>query len=134
MLLQDVILSVNSVDKGKTTWKVFEKHSALLNDLGHGTLSESTIRSVEEFFCRIFSPSSNETNNNDIRYRMFQKGTKEHEKLPPTRKSLEQYINRAYYQARCGIWQMSYCPISSRQSGVDGMKRPPLGICILSSL
>ena len=28
---------------------------------GHGTLSESTIRSVEEFFCRIFSPCSNET-------------------------------------------------------------------------
>ena len=35
---------------------------------------------------------------------------------------------------RCGIWQMSHCPISSPQSGVDGMKSPPLGICIHSSL
>ncbi|KAG0730476.1 Transposon TX1 uncharacterized protein [Chionoecetes opilio] len=59
----------------KTTWKVFQQHGALLDDLGRGTLSESTIRSVEEFFCRIYSPASDETNINDVRYRMFQKGT-----------------------------------------------------------
>ena len=45
--------------------------------IGHGTFSESTIRSVEEFFCRIFSPSSDETNITDVRYRMFQRGTRE---------------------------------------------------------
>ena len=116
MRLQDVILSlsVNSEDKGKTTWKVFEKHSALLNDLGHGTLSESTIQSVDEFFCRIFSTSSDETNINDVRYRMFQKGTKEQEKLPPTRKSLEQHINRSHYQTK--VWHLADVPLPDFKS------------------
>ena len=86
----------HAVTRGKTTCKWHEKHSALLNDLGHDTLSESTIRSVEEFFCRIFSPGSDETNINDIRSHMFQKGTKEQEKIPSTRKSFEQHIHRCH--------------------------------------
>ena len=92
LTLQENIISYHAVTgcdtvsqlsgQGKTTWKVFEKHSALLNDIRHGTLSESTLRSVEEFFCQIFSLSSDETNINVVRYRMFQKGTKEQEMLP----------------------------------------------------
>ncbi|KAG0699288.1 Transketolase-like protein 1 [Chionoecetes opilio] len=93
----------------KTTWKVFQQHGALFDDLGRGTLSESTIRSVEEFFCRIYSPALDETNINDVRYRIFQKGTKNQEKLPPSRKCLEQHTKRAHHQAQ--VWFQADVPI-----------------------
>ncbi|KAG0718708.1 hypothetical protein GWK47_051946 [Chionoecetes opilio] len=100
----------------KTTWKVFQQHGALLDDLGRGTLSESTIRSVEEFFCRIYSPASDETNINDVRYRMFQKGTKDPKKLPPSRKCLEQHIKRAHHQAQ--VWFQADVPIPEIESPI----------------
>ncbi|KAG0710562.1 hypothetical protein GWK47_022565 [Chionoecetes opilio] len=101
----------------KTTWKVFQQHGALLDDLGRGTLSESTIRSVEEFFCRIYSPASDETTIiNDVRYRMFQKGTTDQEKLPPCRKCLEQHIKRAHHQAQ--VWFQADVPIPEIESPI----------------
>ena len=100
----------------KTTWKVFQQHGALLDDLGRGTLSESTIRSVEEFFCRIYSPASNENNINDVRYRLFQKGTKDQEKLPPSRKCLEQHIKCAHHQDK--VWFQADIPIPEIESPI----------------
>ncbi|KAG0692467.1 hypothetical protein GWK47_027885 [Chionoecetes opilio] len=100
----------------KTTWKVFQQHGALLDDLGRGTLSESTIRSVEEFFCRIYSPASDETNINDVQYCMFQNGTKDQEKLPPSRKCLEQHIKRAHHQAQ--VWFQADVPILEIESPI----------------
>ena len=102
----------------KTTWKVFQQHGALLDDLGRGTLSESSIRSVEEFFCRIYSPASNENNINDVRYRLFQKGTKDQEKLPPSRKCLEQHIKRAHHQAK--VWFQADVPFPEVESPIGG--------------
>ena len=33
----------------KSTWKIFQKHGALLTSLGHDALSEATMEQVEEF-------------------------------------------------------------------------------------
>ena len=68
----------------KSTWKVFKQHATLLFGLRHGVLFSLSMRDAEQFLCKIYSPTTDETSINEIRYRMFQKGTKQQEKLPPT--------------------------------------------------
>ena len=138
MLSYHVVTGSDTVSQlsgqGKTTWKVFEKHSALLNDLGHGTLSESTIL--------VWRSSSVEPSHQVL---MKQTSTTSitvcFKREPRSKRSFLQgasVSNNTYTvyttRTRCGICQMSHCPISSSQSGMDGMKRSPLVICIHSSV
>ena len=92
----------------RTSWKTFQEHGYLLQDLGHGTLSEATIQQVEQFICKVYCPGTNEASINDLRFKLFQKGTKELESLPPTQKSLHLHIKRAHYQSK--VWYLAGVP------------------------
>ena len=61
----------------KSTWKVFLQHDDLLDDLGVGDLTDTTMANVEEFVCRLYNVNKTDTAINDIRYKLFQKGTKD---------------------------------------------------------
>ena len=101
----------------KRTWQVFQQHCSLLNTLGHGKLTVLTARDAEVFFCRIYSPNTDETSINDVCYRMFQKGTKDQEKLPPTQKCLEQHIHHAHYQTQ--VWRLADVPQPDLDSPIE---------------
>ncbi|KAG0711493.1 hypothetical protein GWK47_002270 [Chionoecetes opilio] len=47
---------------------------------------------------------------------MFQKGTKDQEKLPPSQKCLEQHIKRAHHQAQ--VWFQADVPIPEIESPI----------------
>ena len=68
----DTVSQMSGHDE-KSTWKVFEQHATLLNGLGHGAIFSSSMRDAEQFICKIYSPTTDETSINEIRYRMFQK-------------------------------------------------------------
>ena len=89
----------------KTTWKVLEKYPHLLDDLGTGALTDRILKNVEDFFCLLYAPESNIDEINMIRYKMFERGTKDLEKFPPCRKSFEEHVKRALHQAK--IWHQS---------------------------
>ena len=91
----------------KTTWKQYKVHACLLDSLGIGTLTNTTVEKVEKFVCCLYSPVTADTKIDDIRYKLFQTGTKEPEKLPPTQPSLLQHIKRAHHHALFGILQHS---------------------------
>ena len=76
----------------KSTWMVFKQQATLLFGLRHGVLSSSSMRDAEQFLCKIYSPNTDEASINEIRYRMFQKGAKQQEKLPPTQCCMEEHI------------------------------------------
>ena len=50
------------------------------------------MRDAEQFLCKIYSLNTDENSINEIQYRMFQKGTKQQEKLPPTQCCMEEHI------------------------------------------
>ena len=37
----------------KTSWKVFKENANLLDDLGHGILTEDTVHKAEELICKL---------------------------------------------------------------------------------
>lgn len=100
----------------KTTWKTFKDHACLLNMLGIGTLTSATIEMVEMFICRLYSPMTSDPKINDVRYKLFLKGTKDPEKLPPTQQSLLQHIKRAHHQSL--VWYSSRTSQPSIESPV----------------
>ena len=117
----------------KTSWKIFQEHGDLLKDLGHGILTEAATKHVEQFICKVYCPGTNETSINVLRFKLFQKGTKELESLPPTQQSLQQHIKRAHYQSK--VWYLSGVPqpeLSSPvgdgwyQDDTTGMLKPQL--------
>jgi len=69
------------------------------------TLSDETLADAEEFICRLYSDYETDTKINDVRFKLFNKGSKDHEKLPPTQSSLQQHIKRAHHQ--CAVWHLS---------------------------
>ena len=78
---------------GKTTaWKIFKQHYSLLDGLGHVTLSDETLTDAEEFICRLYSGYETDMKISDVRFKLFNKGSKDLEKLPPTQSSLQQHI------------------------------------------
>jgi len=100
----------------KTTWKIFKEHACLLSNLGIGALSNTTTDMVERFVCRLFSSVTSDQKINDVRYKLFQKGTKDPEKLPPTQPSLLQHIKRAHHQSL--VWYSSTTAQPSIESPV----------------
>ena len=84
---------------GKTmAWKVFNEFPYLLQRLGCCDLTADALQEVEEVVCRLYLTRSSAVNVNDVRYLLYQKGTKYPENLPPTA-ALHQHIRRAHYQA-----------------------------------
>ena len=117
MLLQDVILSVNSVDKGGKRIGMYSKstvHCSMTLDMAYfqnpqyGVWRSSSIESSHQVLMKQISTTSVTV--------CFKKGTKEQEKLPPTRKSLEQHINREHYQAK--VWHLADAPLPDFESPV----------------
>jgi hypothetical protein len=100
-----------------STWKTFQKYAALLDNLGHGTLSEDTENQVEEFVCQVFSPNTFETSINEVRYRLFQKGTNDRQKLPPTQSCLIQHTKCAHYHSQ--VWYSADNPTHDYASPID---------------
>ena len=94
-----------SVSSKKIIWKTFEKHAVLLHHLGRGALSEATEKQAEVFICRVYSPRTNDAAINAVRYRLFQKDTKNQEKRPPTQSCLSKHIQCAYYRSR--VWYLA---------------------------
>ena len=69
------------------------------------TLSDETLTDAEEFICQLYSGYETDTKISDVRFKLFNKNSKDFEKLPPTQSSLQQHIKRAHHQ--CVVWQSS---------------------------
>ena len=103
---------------GKTsTWKTFQKHTILLNKLGRGVLFEATEENAEAFICRVYTPHSNDTAIDEVRYRLLQKDTKDRAKLPPSKDCLVQQIKRAHYQSQ--IWYLANISVLAQPSPIE---------------
>ncbi len=103
----DTVSSFYGIGK-KKAWKVFLKHPHLLQNLGLGEITTETVAKAEEFVCRLYQPNSALTSINKVRSKMFQKGMKELENLPPTANALKQHILRAHFQA--AVWRSANSP------------------------
>ena len=71
-----------------TAWKAFESNNQLLAGLGCGRLSTETIDNVEDFVCKIYDPSTEITQIDQMRVFLFNKG-KDSDSLPPTHDALK---------------------------------------------
>ena len=80
-------------------------HAVLLDHLGRGALFEATEKKAEEFIYRVYSKCTNDAAINEVRYRLFQKYTKDREKVPPTQGCLSKHIQHAHYQSR--VWYLA---------------------------
>ena len=98
-------LHVGGIGKA-TSWKTSTMNDYLLDGLGRDTLSDKTLTNDERFICWLYSNNETYTNINDVRFKMFEKDTKEPEKLPLTQSSLRLHIKRTHYQ--CTIWLASF--------------------------
>ena len=96
----DTTSQPNGIGK-KTAWEVYLKNPKLLAEIGVGTLSDSAIKSAEDFFISIYSRSLHnaDTSKSINELRELQFGKKSPEMLPPTYASLKLHIQRAHYQA-----------------------------------
>ena len=103
----DTVSSFCGIGK-KRAWKVFLKHPHLLQNLGLGEITTETVARAEEFVCHLYQPNSPLTSINRVRSKMFQKGMKELENLPPTADALKQHILRAHFQA--AVWRSANIP------------------------
>ncbi|KAG0719857.1 hypothetical protein GWK47_049625 [Chionoecetes opilio] len=116
MRLQDVTQSVNQVDTGKRRhgrYSINTEHCLMTSDVArcqnppYGVWKSSSAAFTHQLQTKL---------TNDVRYRMFQKGTKDQEKLPPSRKCLEQHIKRAHHQAQ--VWFQADVPIPEIESPI----------------
>lgn len=69
-------------------------------------LQRSYQQKFEKFVCQIYLPNTDLTEINDVRHKLFIRGNKDPDKLPPTKDALQQHIKRAHYQAR--VWKSAY--------------------------
>ena len=94
--------------KGKPSWwKVFDQSNddvlnAFVNLMSCIPISDSNISKIDQFVCKLYSPSTKSNSIADLRWWMFHKKNCQSEKLPPTMDALEQAIKRAQHQAN--IW------------------------------
>ena len=61
-------------------------------------LSDETLANAEEFICRLYSGYKTDTKIKSVWFKLFNKGSNNLEKLPPTQSSLQQNIKRAHHQ------------------------------------
>ena len=79
----------------KKCWKVFEEHPYLLCGIG----SDGSIDNVEEFVCRLYGAPNPLAGVNQCRVDLFDRGSKELVKLPPTKDSLTLHLIRCNFQS-----------------------------------
>lgn len=93
-------LSALKLLKGNST---FQEHFKFLGT--SWDISEESFRAMESFVCRMYAPSSNVCDVNDLRYLLFctKRGEMESSLLPPCRDCLQMHIQRANYQA--AVWR-----------------------------
>ena len=77
----------------------------MLHHLGRRALSEATEKQADEFIYRVYSPCTNDAAINEVLNRLFQKDTKDREKLPSTQSCLSKHIQRVHYQSR--VWYLA---------------------------
>ena len=120
--------TVSQVSGHGKTWKTFKNHTILLNNFGRGVVYEATEENAEAFICRVYSPHSNATAINEVRYRLFQKDTTDRVKLPPSKDCLVQHIKRAHHQSQ--IWYWANIPIESGwfKDPASGQLRPRMEV------
>ena len=82
----------------KKCWKVFEEHPHLLYGIGR----DCFVQDVEEFVFRLYCAPDPLAGVNQCRVDLFERGSKELEKLPPTKNSLGLHITRCNFQAN--VW------------------------------
>ena len=83
---------------------MFEEHAHLLSGIGRDGLFDD----AEEFFRRIYGAPNPLAGINQCRTDLFERGSKELEKLPPTKDSLTLHLIRSNYQAK--IWLQATVP------------------------
>ena len=88
-------LSLRTLEK--TAWKIFKESYNLLSDLGVGILRDDTIKSAENFVCRMYGIQKSDASNS-ARYLFFSK-TWNPEVLPPTHDALRLHLMRVRYHA-----------------------------------
>jgi len=91
----------------KSCWKAFElARTEIVTAFGNlGTdlqPSAEDCKLLEEFVCRLYQPTMEETSVSRVRWNMFRQSQAEAERLPPTPAALHQHILRAHYQ--CMVW------------------------------
>jgi hypothetical protein len=69
------------------------------------------------FVCKLYVASTSISCTDELRYKLFMKGKKDPEHLPPSSNALSYHIRRAHYQAQ--IWLNSLVPVASLPSPVD---------------
>ena len=97
--------------QGDSMENIREYQSALLTGLGCWQLTTETMDNVEDFVCKIYDPSTDITQIDQMRVILFHKG-KDPDSLPPTHDALKLHINRAHYQTT--IWINATVPTTER--------------------
>lgn len=77
-------------------WKIFQKHSNLLEGLGDEILTDDVINTVEEFLLKCFMPGLDHKTFDDARVWLFQKLTNVTD-LPPTSDAIKLHIKRCHW-------------------------------------
>ena len=86
----------------QTMWNTYSGNPTLLQHLGKGPLTQETITSAEQFFCKVYKANGDSVD--EARRQLFTKTTQP-ECLPPTSDALQQHIKRAHYQAT--VWEQA---------------------------
>ena len=85
--------------------------------------------------CRLYTSIKTDKSINDVRYNIFQNGTKDPEKLPPTRPSLHQHIlNVPITRVQYGILPQYHNQTLTRQLEMAGLQMIQLEMCSQISL
>ena len=94
-----------------SAWKVYQTNWFCLDGLGKEPLSEETLRGAEKFVCKLYSPATTIDSIDLLHHKLFLKGKKNPEYLPPSSNALYFHIRRAHYQTL--IWLTSTTPTVS---------------------
>ena len=109
----------------KSAWKTFIEHHGLLSNLGIGTLTETTTRSVEKFVCRMYDVLSADSVD-AARLVLFCKAGKP-EAMSPTSDALKFHLMRVHYQTM--VWRYALNATPELPSPVSmGWKRLDSGL------
>ena len=109
----------------KSAWKTFIEHHGLLSNLGIGTLTETTTRSVEKFVCRMYDVLSADSVD-AARHVLFCKAGKP-EAMSPTSDALKFHLMRVHYQTMVWRYALNATPELPSPVGM-GWKRLDPGL------
>ena len=108
----DTTSSFTSFGKRKC-WKIFEEFAHLLDGIGR----DGPVKDAEEFICRLYGAPDPLGGLNKCRVDLFEKGSKDLEKLPPTSDAFRLHVARCNYQAK--VWLMANVGLPEIPSPTD---------------